>query len=208
MKAYDGSLELSERDFWLVLKNAKGHQIGCRYLQKSENISLGAKFRFPLHVVRIGLPIQYVAKPVPPRLLSVDVIPDKVVSTTMPGSSSTSEVDVSSDKIVSTDMVHHDMNKEDLSMSVYDSISLGLDFSHGMHFAKEIRSFNLDVHPSGESGHFIMVVSFGRSRFRLSEDSVGSALESSLGGFCDNFKVSALSERVFSFCVSSKKIGF
>jgi hypothetical protein len=50
MKAYDGSLELSDRDFWLVLKNAKGHQIGCRYLQKSENISLGAKFKFPLHV--------------------------------------------------------------------------------------------------------------------------------------------------------------
>jgi hypothetical protein len=139
----------------------------------------------------------------------VDVISDKAMSNMVSGSSSMSDVHASSDKIVSTDTVQHDMNKEDLSMSVYDSISLGLDFSHGMHFAKEIRrNFNLDVHPSVKSGHFIMVVSFGRSRFRLSEDSVGLALESALGGFCDNFKVSALSERVFSFCVSSKKIGF
>jgi hypothetical protein len=39
MKAYDGSLELSEKDSWLVLKNAKSQQIGCRYLNKGENWS-------------------------------------------------------------------------------------------------------------------------------------------------------------------------
>jgi hypothetical protein len=100
-------------------------------------------------------------------------------------------------------------NANDLSMSVYDSISLGLDFSHGMNFAKETRrNFHLDVHPSGDSGHFIMVVSFGRAQFRLSDDNVGLVLEAVLGGFCDSFKVSALSERVFSFCVSSKRVGF
>jgi hypothetical protein len=53
-----------------------------------------------------------------------------------------------------------------------------------------------------------MVVSFGRSSFKLTEDTISIALESAIGGLCDELKVSLLRDRVFSFTVSSKQIGF
>jgi hypothetical protein len=55
MKAYDGMLEVTEKDQWLRLKNARGIQIGCRSLQKGDHFSIGAKLIFPIHVVRIGI---------------------------------------------------------------------------------------------------------------------------------------------------------
>jgi hypothetical protein len=53
-----------------------------------------------------------------------------------------------------------------------------------------------------------MVVSFGRSSFRLDEDNVALALEAATGGFCGELKVSSLSDRVFFFAVSCKVVGF
>ena len=94
-------------------------------------------------------------------------------------------------------------------MAVHSAISLGLDFSPGMALAREVRRLGLiSVHPFKESGHFSMVVSFGRSSFRLDEDSVSLALEAATGGFCNDLKVSAIRDRVFSFTVSSKQVGF
>jgi hypothetical protein len=48
-------LEVTEKDQWLRLKNARGIQIGCRSLQKGDHFSIGAKLIFPIHVVRIGI---------------------------------------------------------------------------------------------------------------------------------------------------------
>jgi hypothetical protein len=53
-----------------------------------------------------------------------------------------------------------------------------------------------------------MVVSFGRATFRLTDDSVGLAMEAALGGYCGELKVSLLRDRVFSFTVYSKLVGF
>ena len=53
-----------------------------------------------------------------------------------------------------------------------------------------------------------MVVSFGRSKFKLDVLSVGLALESCLGGSPDDMLVVQLSERVFRFSVASKAVGF
>jgi hypothetical protein len=53
-----------------------------------------------------------------------------------------------------------------------------------------------------------MVVSFGRSTFKFTEDRVSICLEAVLGGLCGEFKVSLISERVFSFRVASKQVGF
>jgi hypothetical protein len=64
------------------------------------------------------------------------------------------------------------------------------------------------VHSSIDTAHFTLVVSFGRANFRLSEESVGIALEAAIGGFCGHLKVSLLRERVYSFVVSSKQVGF
>jgi hypothetical protein len=86
---------------------------------------------------------------------------------------------------------------------------MGLDFFDGIALAKSIRrKYFSTVHPSRDSGHFIMVVSFSRTSFRLSEDSASLALEAAIGGFCGSLKVSSLCERVFSFVVSSKHVGF
>ncbi|KAM0838927.1 hypothetical protein ACQ4PT_060651 [Festuca glaucescens] len=94
-------------------------------------------------------------------------------------------------------------------MAVQASIALGLDFNPGMNFAKEVRNlFGSPVHPTKFSGHFTMIVSFGRATFRLSEDSVGLALEAAIGGYCGEMKVSLVRDRVFSFTVNSKLVGF
>jgi hypothetical protein len=101
-----------------------------------------------------------------------------------------------------------DPNREILS-AVYESMSSGFDFSAGISFAKYIsKKFLSIVHPSRETCHFTMVVSFGRTSFHLSEEVVGFALEAVIGGYCGGLKVSYIAERVFSFVVSSKKFGF
>jgi hypothetical protein len=100
-------------------------------------------------------------------------------------------------------------SSSDISLSVHDSIALGLDFSHGINFAADVRrNFASSVHPTANSSHFIMVVSFGRLSFKLSEDRVSLCLEAVLGGLCGELKVSILQDRVFSFCVASKHVGF
>jgi hypothetical protein len=97
----------------------------------------------------------------------------------------------------------------DIPSVVFDSLSMGLDFSAGISFAKYVyKRFFSNVHSSRDSDHFTLVVSFGRANFRLSEDSVGIALEATIGDFCGSLKVSILSERVFSFVVSNKQVGF
>jgi hypothetical protein len=182
--------------------------------QKGENISLRAKFQFPFHVVKIDLPIQTMAM-TQASLMSTGVLSSSECDSSMlviSGSQSQvvhTDNGVVSGSVSTLDTLQHDSRDKNMTMSVYDTISLGLDFSHGMSFAKDTRrNFHLDVHPSDDSGHFIIVVSFGRAQFHLKEDIVGLALEAVLGGFCDSFKVSHPSVRVFSSGVSSKRVGF
>jgi hypothetical protein len=100
-------------------------------------------------------------------------------------------------------------SSHDIPSVVFDSLSMGRDFSVGISFAKSIcKRFFSAMHSSRDSDHFTLVVSFGRANFHLSEDSAGIALEAAIGGFCGSLKVSILRERVFSFVVSSKQVGF
>jgi hypothetical protein len=93
--------------------------------------------------------------------------------------------------------------------SVYASLNLGLNFSHGTNFAKDVKlKFGCSVHPSVQSGSFTLVVSFGRTSFRLDEEYVCIALESVLGGYCGSLKVSRIADKVLSFCVANKEVGF
>ena len=94
-------------------------------------------------------------------------------------------------------------------MAVYASLQMGLDLAPGKAFSEEVRRrFFSTVHPTYDSGHFMMVVAFGQSSFKLDEDSAAVALESITGGRCDALEVSALQDRVFSFTVANKKVGF
>jgi hypothetical protein len=54
MKSYDGFLELQKKDNFLILNNAKGKQIGCRFKKSKDSFHLGAKLFFPSHSVRMG----------------------------------------------------------------------------------------------------------------------------------------------------------
>jgi hypothetical protein len=197
MKSYDGYLELRKVDKFLILNNAKGKQIGCRFLKSSDHLSVGSKLFFPLHVVRMGIELQSpVVKKVPP--VSTHSSPKPVSVQPL---KSQIEVVKDSSKAVN--------DNAKISSAVYDSIALGLDFSHGAVFSSNVRKrFGSTIHPLGSSDHFYMVVSFGRAKFKLSEDSVGIALEASIGGLCDDFMVTQLSDRVFMFSVNAKSVGF
>ena len=87
--------------------------------------------------------------------------------------------------------------------------TLDLDFSRGVAFADEVfRSSGLSIHPLEGSRPFVLVVSFSRHDFRLDEDSVAAALEAALGGSAIDLMVTCIKDKVFSFVVSCKQVGF
>lgn len=88
---------------------------------------------------------------------------------------------------------------------------MDLDLDPGAKFASVVRQrFNCSVSPTVplSSSVFHLVDSFGRSAIRLNEDSVGLILQSCLGGIAKDFNVFHLSDWMFSFSVSGKKVGF
>ena len=86
--------------------------------------------------------------------------------------------------------------------------TLDLDFSAGSIFADKVFfSCGKSIHPSDDTSHFIMVVSFSRHDFCLNEDSVAAALESAIGGSAIDLFVQRIKGKVFSFVVSCKQVG-
>ena len=64
------------------------------------------------------------------------------------------------------------------------------------------------IHPLGHRRPFILIVSFSRHAFRLSEDSVAAALEAAIGGSAIDLHVDHIKDKVYSFQVSCKQVGF
>jgi hypothetical protein len=166
LKAYDGTMILWCVQKCLILKNAKGAPIGIQSVS-SEMISnaaicfkVGTKLKFPAHSVHVGICISS-----PPMNELVDSFATKTVSTAVVVADKLMEDPAESNNdITSSDDV------EEPASAVFESMSMGLDFSVGIDFAKFIKKKYLAaVHPSRESGHFTMVVSFGRANFKLSE---------------------------------------
>jgi hypothetical protein len=146
MKAYDRSLIFSIKDKWLLLKNAKGCMIGRRGLKTTDALSLGAKISFPNHVIRIGLPLL-------PQVQSA-IVQDNHSEVVPP------IIEARVNHIVADDSSKVDnisLKKESVTFAefVHAALFRGLSFSHGMNFAKDVKSkFNSDVHPSPHTGHF------------------------------------------------------
>jgi hypothetical protein len=198
LKAYDGTMRLCSSQNWLVLLNAKGHPISVKS-EKPKLFAKGTKIQFSHHVVRVGDCM--LAPSVPAIGLASAAV---VHNENLLNSSSSSQLVTSGS--IEIPLLEDCSNS---SGAVYDSIALGLDFSKGFSFAKEIkRLFSSSVHPKEDSFKFKMVVSFGRAAFRLTEDIVAVALEAAIGGYCGSLQVTMLSERVFSFVVASKQVGF
>lgn len=83
----------------------------------------------------------------------------------------------------------------------------GLSFSPGLRFQDEIRAtLGLPV-SSSISDLFLLVVAFGRYKFKLSLASVGLILQATIGGNPLFFKVPALGDWVFKFSLASKAVG-
>lgn len=76
--------------------------------------------------------------------------------------------------------------------------------------AEILRRFGTPVcfDPVSSPQEFLLVVSVGRCKFRLSSLTVGFLLQSVLGGSADAFPVFQLDDRVFRFSVHSKLVGF
>jgi hypothetical protein len=174
--------------------NARGVPTVGQALKDGEKISLGSELKLPSHRVYVQVCINS------PSGDSVEM--------DLGLGASRQEVEVVDDQI-EDNMCPDPVEADSVSSAVHDVLGLGLDFSPGREFAKRIRKeFLSTVHPTRDSFHFTMVVSFGRASFRLTEDNVSLALEAAIGGLCDELKVSVIRDRVFSFTVSSKQIGF
>jgi hypothetical protein len=197
MKSYDGSLFFSAKHNWMLLKDARGAIVGRRGIKSTDNFSLGSKISFPNHVIRLGPTWPVIQK-------NTDVgTTDSAGSSNMGHSNS---IDGGGEEYVH---IHQVEDQVLPSSAVFDVISMKLDFSSGYKFKNEIKKrFGSTVHPLGKSNHFLIVVSFGRATFKLHEDVVGIALESCIGGNCDDLSVKYLNDRVFRFFVSSKAVGF
>jgi len=97
------------------------------------------------------------------------------------------------------------------SMGSSSELLKRLDFDRGLEFQDEIRRrLRAPVHfpfPSPD-GSFLLLVTFRRFLFRLTEESVALALQSCLGGRASDFHVVFLSNNHFRFSVFSKDVGF
>jgi hypothetical protein len=179
--------------------NAKSAPLVGRTFKEGEWIKDGSEVKFPNHHVKV---LSCIAAPTgdmaeKARGLGHPVSPSKPP---MHGDGSTS-------KSSPTPMTNKGIAAE--SSSIHDSLVLGLDFSPGLDFFRQARSeFHATVHPTRNSSHFTMVVSFGRSIFRLTEDNISVALESVIEGLCDELKGLVIRDRVFSFTISCRRIGF
>jgi hypothetical protein len=85
-----------------------------------------------------------------------------------------------------------------------------LDPSHGISFSSEVRSsfgFPVCSLSPDDASSFGLVVAFSRSKFRLSEASVGLVLQSVLGGMTDLFSVVEVECQLFKFSVLNRQVG-
>jgi hypothetical protein len=62
--------------------------------------------------------------------------------------------------------------------------------------------------PIGGLMEFFLIVSVGRCKYKLSEQSINLILQATLGGNAIDFRPQQVSDRVFKFFVASKNVGF
>jgi hypothetical protein len=88
-----------------------------------------------------------------------------------------------------------------------DSIAHSLDFSYGHRFWAKVRDlFSTPINPILASGHFFLVVSFGRAQFRLDILNAFVALSSCLGCTYNEIYVVKLSDRFSNFLLHPRTL--
>ncbi|KAM0856737.1 hypothetical protein ACQ4PT_048926 [Festuca glaucescens] len=187
--------------------------VGRRGLKAADKFVLGSKLSFPNHEVRIGtawkVPRKVPSNPVPAVAQNTSVSQSQPTAVDNQNERIESSLNDNQGNLSGTPPPQLDDSQVLPSSAVFDAISMNLDFSYGFKFKADVKKkFGTTVHPLGKSNHFLLVVSFGRAVFKLNEDMVGIALESCIGGNCDDLSVIQLNERVYRFSISSKSVGF
>ncbi|KAK1602055.1 hypothetical protein QYE76_007951 [Lolium multiflorum] len=200
LKKYDGTLRFWSSNGWLVLLNAREEPIAVQVLSKGHCVRSDSEVSFPHHSVTVGS-----------LLAGTPPVEEHPASPLQP------EIETQSGQF--TELLHDEISKQhdkvmppvmDHAQKIdHTQLQRSLDFSKGQEFRSQVRSqFRSTVHPIGKANHFLLVVSFGRAKFKLSEETVGLALESCLGGISVDFSVIQLSDRTFRFSVASRHVGF
>jgi hypothetical protein len=214
MKSYDGSLFLDAKHHWLLLKDAKGAMVGRRSPRSVDSFSLGSKLSFPNHEIRMGKPWTFL------RERSAEVPLDHSLAEScnkevLPSLAESSNKEVPLPSLAESNIrdvpLSADNNNKEAPSALPGCADLArkLDFSYGRKFKADVKKrLASTVHPLGKSNHFLLVVSFGRANFKLTEAMAGIALESCIGGIAEDMAVKCLNERVFRFSVASKAVGF
>jgi hypothetical protein len=85
------------------------------------------------------------------------------------------------------------------------------DFSHGRDFKEDIllRLISSVHHPClSPAGSFLLLAVFPHSTFHLTEESVGMALHSVIGGSPEGFHIYCVKPCHFQFSIASQAVGF
>jgi hypothetical protein len=99
--------------------------------------------------------------------------------------------------------------KDEVSTDVsldHSSVAPSLDFARGVQFEKDFRSkFGHSVNFVGgfRRREFLLVISFGRSKFKLDIHTMSVVLQACFGGVASLFHVKLLRDRTFHFSVAS-----
>ena len=118
------------------------------------------------------------------------------------------------DQILSKDQVQADkdiISVEPSSLQVNSPLPPSVNFELGKDFEKAIRSkFGHPINFNALSGRreFILVISFGRAKFRPDIHTTGIILQACFGGLASKYRVKLLQDRTFKFSVASRSVGF
>jgi hypothetical protein len=91
------------------------------------------------------------------------------------------------------------------------SVAPSLDFARGVQFEKDFRNkFGHSVNFVGDfrRREFLLLISFGRSKFKLDIHTVSVVLQACFGGIASRFHVKILKDRTSRFSVASRSVGF
>jgi hypothetical protein len=105
----------------------------------------------------------------------------------------------------------HKIKSVSLASHQPSSVVPSLDFSRGIQFEKDFRSkfgHSVNFVEGFRRREFLLVISFGRSKFKLDIHTVSIVLQACFGGSASRFHVKLLRDRTFHFSVASRSVGF
>jgi hypothetical protein len=95
--------------------------------------------------------------------------------------------------------------------AIFSMDLLGLNFQPGVGVQTAIRARYgepVNHYPVQGLKEFFLIVSVGRCKYKLSEQTIGFLLQTTIGGTAVDFRPQQISDHVFKFVVASCNVGF